>query len=120
MDIQESLAAFQLDDSDTNRLAIILQGYQDSLNTKETELQNKDAELHNKELKIQALTLELAHLRRIRYGKKQEALSGIQRDLFEDSWNEDVAAVTEQVEQLTPAVAKPKRNRAGRQPLPEH
>ena len=32
------------------------------------DLKAKDAEIHAKDLKIQALTLELAHLRRIRYG----------------------------------------------------
>ena len=86
-------------------------------------LQAKDAEIHAKDIKIQALTLELAHLRRIRYGVKSEALSQVQRDLFEDTWNEDLAAVEAEVEQLdqpaTP-VAKPKRPRAGRQPLPAH
>jgi len=36
----------------------------------------KDAEtLQAKDLKIQALILELAHLRRLRYGVKNEALS---------------------------------------------
>jgi transposase len=113
MDINKTLTAFQLDDSDTIRLAAIIQGFQDTLN-------NKDAELHNKDLKIQALTLELAHLRRIRYGIKHDALSTIQRELCEDTWNEDVAEVTEHVEQLAPVVPKPKRDRAGRQPLPEH
>jgi len=43
----------------------------------------RDAErLKANDLKIQALTLELAHLRRIRYGVKSEALSQVQRDLF--------------------------------------
>jgi transposase len=86
-------------------------------------LKAKDAETHAKDLKIQALTLELAHLRRIRYGVKSEALAQVQRDLFADTWNEDLAAVKAEVEQLdqpTSPVAKPKRPRAGRQPLPAH
>ena len=36
-------------------------------------------------LKIQALTLELAHLKRIRFGVKNEALSPEQRDLFRET-----------------------------------
>lgn len=88
-------------------------------------LQAKDTEIHAKDLKIQALALELAHLRRIRYGVKSEALSPVQRDLFEDTWNEDLAAVEAEVEQVAdeqpgPTVAKSKRPRAGRQPLPAH
>lgn len=80
--------------------------------------------IHAKDLKIQALIMELAHLRRIRYGVKNEALSGIQRDLFEDACTEDLAAIEAQIEQATnesvTKPTKPKRNRAGRQPLPAH
>ena len=88
-------------------------------------LKAKDAEIHAKDIKIQALTLELAHIRRIRYGVKSEALSQIQRDLFEETWNTDLAAVEAEVEQAADepphsTVAKPKRPRAGRQPLPAH
>ena len=36
-------------------------------------------------LKIQALTLELAHLKRIRFEVKNEALSPEQRDLFRET-----------------------------------
>jgi hypothetical protein len=43
--------------------------------------------------KIQALILELAHLRRFRYGVKSEAQSGLQRDLFEETCNENIAPV---------------------------
>ncbi len=85
----------------------------------------KEAEIHAKDLKIQALTLELAHLRRIRYGVKSEALAQVQRDLFEETWNTDLAAAAAELEQVAeeepcPTVAKPKRPRAGRQPLPAH
>jgi hypothetical protein len=88
-------------------------------------LKAKDAEIHAKDIKIQALVLELAHLRRMRYGAKSEALAQVQQDLFEDSRAEDLAAVQAELDQATaeqpvaPAV-KPKRPRAGRQPLPPH
>ena len=71
------------------------------------------------ELKIQALTLELAHHRRIKFGVKSEALSPEQLALFEESWQEDASALETAVEQLEPEPRKP-RTRAGRQPLPEH
>ena len=73
------------------------------------------------EAKNQALTLELAYLRRIRYGAKSEALSKVQFSLFEEDWQTDVAAIEAEIEQLPlPALQKPKRARAGRQPLPGH
>jgi transposase len=83
-----------------------------------------EADIQAKDLKIQALILELAHLRRIRYGVKNEALSSLQSDLFQEACNEDIAALEAEVEQadeqIGSAVTKPKRPRAGRQPLPPH
>ena len=88
-------------------------------------LQSKQAEIESKDDKIQALTYELAYLRRIRYGVKSETFSQLQADLFAETWDEDVAAVEAELEQLAeqqPVVTaeKPKRPRAGRQPLPAH
>ena len=72
-----------------------------------------EADIQAKDLKIQALILELAHLRRIRYGVKNEALSSLQSDLFQETCNEDIAALEAEVEQadepIDSAVTKPKR-----------
>ena len=58
---------------------------------------DKSAQLERKlksaELKIQALTLELAHHKRIRFGVKNEALSPEQRELFTEDWSSDNAAL---------------------------
>ena len=42
----------------------------------------REAELKRRDLKIQQLTFELAHHRRIRFGCKSEVLTTEQRDLF--------------------------------------
>ena len=83
--------------------------------------------IHFQEIKIQALILELAHLRRIRFGQKNEALSGMsprQLTLFEDSLLTDITAIEAEIEQIdnTPKAntARLPRTRAGRQPLPDH
>ena len=78
-----------------------------------------------KDFKIEALTHELAHIRRIRFGAKSETLSPLQRDVFEETLATDLSALEAEVEQLQDDRAahpevKPKRPRAGRQPLPEH
>jgi transposase len=80
------------------------------------------AQLAEKDLKIRALTLELAHHKRIRFANKSEAFSPEQRELFQESWNTDLAAMQAQVEQLAQAVSgkRAPRKSAGRQPLPEH
>ncbi len=78
-------------------------------------------ELKLLEAKNQNLTLELAHLRRIRYGVKSETLSQAQLGLFEEDWQSDVSAIEAEIEQLPlSSPRKPERARAGRQPLPDH
>ena len=57
-------------------------------------------------LKIQALTLELAHLRRIRFGVKNEALSPEQRDLFRETADADSASIEAEVEQQLPELRR--------------
>lgn len=118
--------------------ALIEQAQQEALQASAAQLQVKDDALRaqldllmikesvikQKEIKIQALTHELLYLRRIRYGVKNEALNQVQRDLFEETWNTDLAVVEAELEQLQDSapqltVAKPKRPRAGRQPLPD-
>jgi transposase len=56
------------------------------------QLCRRDTELHAAQVKLQALTLELAHLRRMRFGVKSEALSSAQRDLFQGTLEADIAA----------------------------
>lgn len=71
-------------------------------------------------LKIQALTFELAYYKRIRFANKSEQFSSEQRELFEESWNADTSALEAEVEQSGSSTPQPKRERAGRQPLPDH
>jgi transposase len=74
--------------------------------------------LKHAELKIQALTLELAHHKRLRFGVKSEALSSAQRELFAEDWSSDNAELELAVESLQTPPRAPRQN-AGRQPLPE-
>ena len=62
-------------------------------------IQANTIDIQSKDLKIHALILELAHLRRLRYGVRNEALSELQRDLFEETCTEDIAAIEAEVEQ---------------------
>jgi len=81
--------------------------------------------IQTQDVKIAALTHELAYYKRIRFSTKSEALAPLQRDVFEETWNTDISAIEAEVEQLQDhspgeTVARPKRPRAGRQPLPDH
>jgi transposase len=87
-------------------------------------IRSKEA-LKAAELKIQALTLELAHHKRMRFGQKSEALAAAgQRELFEETVAADLSAMEAELEEaqhaLNPKVPRKPRARAGRQPLPAH
>jgi transposase len=122
MKILDQLDELNLDATAKTQVAALVQLLLDQV--KKEEAEKYETDIQAKDLKIQALILELAHLRRLRYGIKNEALSGIQRDLFEETCNEDIAALEAEVEQFDDqagaTVTKPKRPRAGRQPLPPH
>ena len=91
------------------------------------QLNRRNTELQAAQTKIQALVLELAHLRRMRFGVKSEALSAATRDLFQETLASDIAAAEARLALEAAAdtssaetTPKPPRSRAGRQPLPDH
>lgn len=87
------------------------------------QIQQQATLIHNKEQKIQAITLELAHLRRMRYGVKSETLSTEQRDLFDETCAADMAALEARLAEAQAAIplaVKKPRTQAGRQALPPH
>ena len=77
----------------------------------------RDASLLHAEATINALTLELAQLRRIRYGAKSEVLNAEQRNLFQETQEADIAACEAETERVVPEIkTAARRERAGRQP----
>ena len=120
-------AAF-LPPQDIEKLFAELESSRATIARQELEIQSltrsKEA-LKAAELKIQALTLELAHHRRMRFGQSSEALAAAgQRELFEETLAADLAAIEAELEQakqtLKPKPPRKPRARAGRQPLPAH
>src|SRR5687768_9715859 len=68
------------------------------------------------DLKIAALTLELAHHKRLRFANKSEAFSPEQRELFQECWNTDLAAMEAEVEQQAAAISSKHTSAAHRTP----
>lgn len=79
-------------------------------------------ELQVLRLKNQALILELAHYKRLRFIRTSEQFDAEQRVLFEETWDTDICAISAEVEQIVPQAkdATPKRAHQGRNPLPDH
>jgi transposase len=101
------------------------------LATTQNALDRRTTDLHAATIKIQAMALEIAHLRRMRFGVKSEALGAENRELFEETQASDLAALEARLAQQqaelealaagqSTAAAKPPRPRAGRQALPDH
>lgn len=114
MDLTAELARFNPDPALAQWLSATLERAQKDAQI----VAQQAAQLKAADIKIAALTLELAHHKRIRFANKSEAFSPEQRQLFEESWDTDTSAIEVEVEQLSPE-RKP-RSRAGRQPLPDH
>ena len=102
--------------------ALIDQAQQDAAESLRlnAQLARRDTELHAAQLKIQALVLELAQHKRLRFGHTSEALSAEQKSLFEETGEADLGAIEAEIEQLTPATPRPRKAPTGRQALPEN
>jgi len=94
MKILEQLDRLNLDAVAKTQVVGMVQSLLDQVKTDAATIQAKD-------LKIQALVLELSLLRRMRYGARSEALSQIQRDLFEEAFAEDLASLEAKLEDIT-------------------
>jgi len=124
------LDQLNLDPATKNQVAALVQALVDQASQDAETIAQQQAiisanekAIRYKDTKITSLTYELAYYKRIHYSTKSETLTALQRDVFEETWNTDMSAIEAEVEQLQDnqpceTVAKPKRLRAGRQPLP--
>lgn len=90
--------------------------------------QTRATEIRWRDAKIEKLTLELAYLRRMKFGVKSETFIEGGRDLFDETLAADLAACEARLAEARQAAdlgphqpaEKPRRQGAGRQPLPAH
>ena len=83
-------------------------------------LVEQDRELVWRQTKIERLTHELALHKRHRFGVRAERLSSEQAQLFEETVEADLAAMSQELEQLQPDTGKRQapKGQARRKPLP--
>ncbi|MFZ6876562.1 IS66 family transposase, partial [Undibacterium sp. Di27W] len=84
----------------------------------DTEIARLTADNHAKEIKIQALTLELAYHKRLKFSAKTEAFTAEQRDLFLECEQTDLSAMQAELAQLSPTLTKLEARPTGRKPFP--
>ena len=117
MDIVSKLAQLNADPALTEWvMAQVAQAAQAQKSTGEAARLKVDN--HAKDCKIQALTLELAYHKRLKFGAKTEAFTAQQRDLFLECEQSDLAAMQAELAQLTPSAPRAKFVPTGRKALP--
>lgn len=92
-----------------------------TVSEKEALLTHKDHDIRFKEATIAKLTHEIAVLRRYQFGKKSEQISGEQGSLLDEAVAADIAAIEQELKQLTsaPTITEP-RAQPKRTALPAH
>ena len=84
-------------------------------------LAQKDETIRVKQLKIDQLTHEMAILKRWRFGRRSEQFESGQRSLLEESIDEDLGAISIELEALQePPAGRPAKQKPRRLALPGH
>lgn len=87
---------------------------------RDADLTRHKAEIVKRDAKIEALTAELAHLKRIKFAGTSEMLDKVQMDLFSETLDADLAAIEAELEQLRSPSATPKQTPRRRATFPEN
>jgi len=77
-------------------------------------------ELRFKTTRIEQLTFELTRYKRLRFEASSEKLDAAQVSLLQETLDADLAAIEEQLEQLTAEPGKPRKQTPRREALPAH
>ena len=106
-------------------VAALLQRLRQHIEAKDLELDRKSREIAWRDARLEKLHLELARLKRWKFGAKTEAMNAGQRALFAETLAEDEASLQAQLAALqealpaAPAVPRDAPRRPRRQTLPE-
>jgi len=114
LDTLRSIARHNLELFESERAA-----HQAAIVARETLIAERDRTIVYKSAKIEALTLELARLKRLRFAARSEQLGPEQRALFEEAMAADLAVVETELDALRePRTSPLPRQTPKRRPLP--
>ena len=82
------------------QLRQMVSSLQTRVSAQDAAIQERDAAIRHHKLREEKLTQEIALLRRHRFGRKSESLSGHQQSLLEELVDEDIAALESAVDKL--------------------
>lgn len=107
---------------DVETLRQLVAAHLDTITERQRIIDAQDLTLVSRQRHIDALTAEIARLRRLHFAARTEALSALQRDLFEDAVAEDTGAAEHQIAQIPVEARTPRAPKSSpqREPLPAH
>jgi len=119
--LQHELLQHDLPHMGADQLRVAVNQLLQNIATKDNALSQQAQELTFKQATIDKLTHENAYLKRLKFAAQSERFSAEQRSLLDETLDEDLQAVSDEIEQLTPAqpVTREKQQ-PKRQPLPAH
>ena len=79
------------------------QQHSQAIANKDQDLQRKDSEIKYRQAKIDQLTHEMAVLKRWKFGRSREQLDAGQASLLDETIDADIAAIEQELQDLTPA-----------------
>jgi len=88
------------------------------LSARTAQLASRNEELKHKQMKIDQLTHEMATLKRWRYGRHSEQLDVVQRSLLDESIDEDIEAISLEIEALKEQPSAAPKHKPRRVALP--
>ncbi len=103
-----------------DKIAVIAQR-DDALAERDALIARREQAIHQRDIQIEALTYEIARLRRLQFAARSERMDATQRSLFDESVAADIAAAEARLDALkrdTESALTAARKTPRRQPLP--
>ena len=91
-----------LDQLSAQELRELLSGLMTKVAQQDQQIASNDRELVYRQTKIDQLTHEMAVLKRHQFGRSREQLDSTQVSLLEEAFDEDLAAIEQELKNLTP------------------
>jgi transposase len=91
-----------LDQLSAQELRELLSGLMTKVAQQDQQIASNDRELLYRQTKIDKLTHEMAVLKRHQFGRSREQLDSTQASLLEEAFDEDLAAIEQELQNLTP------------------
>ncbi len=83
-------------------------------------IEKDEREIDWRDAKLSKLTFEIAQLKRLKFGRSSEQMGSTQKALFDECVEEDLAALSQEIEDLQPEAKKAEKQTPKRAPLPAH